>query len=84
MVERDMTCPACTESHLRVSHLFYGTCKGCAARAVVRGRNFRRCQKEGLQDRWYRRECEQMGVTHDEVLAEAQLDFLNRRESATT
>jgi hypothetical protein len=78
-----MTCPACDAAHKHVSHLFHANCHGCAARAVARGRNFRKAQKDGIQDRWYRRELEQMGVTHDQVKAAHASDFINRRESAT-
>jgi hypothetical protein len=73
-----MTCPACDAAHRIVSHLFHANCAGCAARAIARGRNFRKAQKDGIQDRWYRRELEQFGVTHAEVLAEHARDFLEK------
>jgi len=77
-------CPACDAAHKRVSHVFHANCPGCAARSVARGRNFRKSQKDGIQDQWYRYECQQLGVTHDQVKAEARLDFLTRQPETST
>jgi hypothetical protein len=74
-----MTCTACDAAHVRVSHLFHANCQGCAARAIARGRNFRKSMNDGFLDRWYRRELEQMGVTHEDVKREHALDQLERR-----
>ena len=73
------TCPACAESSSAVSHLFHAGCKGCAARAVSRGPNFRRCRDAGRQDRAYQGELRQLGVTHEEVRAAYQGDAINRK-----
>lgn len=73
-----MTCPACQAAHARTSHLFHNGCKGCAARAIARGRKFRKSQQEGYLTNWYRRELEQFGVTHAEVREEHARDAINR------
>lgn len=69
-------CGACVKAALTVSHEFHAGCPGCAARAVSRGPNFARCRKEGAQDRRYRAELEQFGVTHDQVREQAAKDMV--------
>lgn len=81
-----MTCEACVQAAAKVSHLFYGGCRGCAARSIVRGPHFRRVQQAGMQDRQYRATLAQLGVTHEEVREQAAADMLlkvqQRRERA--
>lgn len=77
-----MSCPACTKAAERLTGVFQAGCKGCAARAVSRGPNFRRARDSGYQDRKYRGELEQFGVTHDQVKAAAAADFEQQRKRA--
>lgn len=69
-------CANCTQARLGPWHGFTANCLGCAARAVARGPNFRRCCQAGMQDRRYRSELEQFGVTHDQVREVAKVDKL--------
>lgn len=71
-------CEDCRQAALTVWHSFRANCPGCAARAVARGPNYRRARDAGKQDRRYRSELEQYGVTHGEVKAAAQADQLQR------
>jgi hypothetical protein len=73
-----MTCRACEESARQVSHLFHANCRGCMARGVGRGPNFRRCRDAGRLDRKYEDELRLAGVTHAEVKAAHDADFLER------
>lgn len=74
------TCPACAEARERESHLFHAGCLGCAARAVSRGPNYRRCRDAGRQDRQYQGELRQLGVTHEQAREAYQTDAINRRK----
>ena len=76
-----MTCPDCTTAATEAWHGFRSGCKGCAARAVSRGPNYRRCRDAGRQDRQYQGELRQLGVTHDEVRAAHRADAINRQET---
>jgi len=72
------TCPACEKAAAKVSHEFRMGCRGCAARSIVRGPHFKRVQLAGMQDRQYRGALAQLGVTHEEVRAQAAVDMLLR------
>lgn len=69
-----MTCPACQRAAERVSHLFEANCRGCCARAVARGQDFRRVRLAGVQDHRYRLALQQFSLTHDEVKSAAAAD----------
>lgn len=73
-----MSCADCTNAAAKPWHGFSAGCLGCAARAVSRGPNYREAQKEGRQTRKYRGECEQLGVTHQQVLEAVRVDALQR------
>lgn len=70
-------CPDCAASARAPWHGFRAACSGCAARAVSRGPNYRRCLTAGMQDRLYRDELELLGVTHQAVREAAAADKLN-------
>lgn len=74
----ETTCAACEQSRVTVSHSFHAGCRGCAARAVSRGPNYRRVRQAGVLDRQYRGELDALGVTHDEVKAAAAADAIDR------
>jgi hypothetical protein len=82
MPDMSHACAACAKAHAKLSGEFQGGCRGCAARAVSRGPNFRRCRDAGRTDRRYLAECAQHGVSHEEVRAEAARDAANRKEPA--
>lgn len=71
---RARICRDCDQAAGRRWHGFTSGCLGCAARAVGRGLNYREAQAEGRQTRKYRGECEQLGVTHQQVLEAVRLD----------
>lgn len=73
-----MTCSDCTTAAAEVWHGFRMGCIGCAARAVSRGPNFRRCRDAGRQDRQYQGELRQLGVTHEQARNAYQADAINR------
>ena len=77
-------CQDCTLSASRSWHGFSAGCPGCAARAVSRGPNYRRCLAEGRQDRRYRDELALVGVTHERVKAAAAADFGQRNPTSST
>lgn len=58
-----------------VWHGFRMGCPGCCARATARGPNFHRVRTTGTQDRQYRAQLQQLGLTHEQVKAAAQNDF---------
>ena len=68
-----MTCQACTDARERLHHAFNDCC-GCRARAVARSQHFSRAFKERRQHRGYLQLIEQVGVTHEEVVAAARDD----------
>lgn len=72
------TCPACIASAAEVHYEFRMGCLGCAARAVSRGPNWRRCRDAGRQDSRYQGELRQLGVTHEQVKAAAAADQLGK------
>lgn len=72
-----MNCPDCEAAARGPWHGFMACCQGCAARAVSRGPNYRRCLSSGMQDRLYRQELELLGVTHQAVREAAAADKLN-------
>ena len=76
-----MTCPDCTRAASEVWGGFTYGCRGCAARAVSRGPNFKRCRDNGRQDRKYQGELRQMGTTHAEVLEQARADVMNKERA---
>lgn len=73
-----MSCPDCTTAAQRMHHGFSAGCKGCAARAVSRGPNYRRARDSGRQDWKYRAELENLGVTHEQVREAARVDALGK------
>jgi hypothetical protein len=79
-----MTCEACEAAHRKVWHIFHAGCKGCAARAVVRGQNYDESMRQNRQTWRYRAELQMHGLTHEDVKAEAALDVLHQAERATT
>jgi hypothetical protein len=69
-----MTCADCTAAAADRLHAgFRSGCKGCQARAIARGPHFHRCRLAGKQDAEYRRLLASVGVTHDQVLAAADV-----------
>jgi len=70
-------CHNCARAASAPHHGFSAFCQGCAARAVSRGPNYRRCLAAGMQDRLYREELELLKVTHEAVRAAAAADQLN-------
>lgn len=72
-------CQNCSKARAELWHGFTAGCPGCAARAVSRGPNFRRCRDAGRQDRRYRDELELVGVTHQQVIEAAAADFEHRK-----
>jgi hypothetical protein len=64
-----VTCIDCTEAAKRPWHGFRFGCQECAARAISRGPNFRRCRDAGRLDRKYQAELDLLGCTHDQVKA---------------
>ena len=75
-------CKACKKATERASGEFIGGCLGCAARAAARSPHYRRVRDAGVLDRQYRSMCEQYGVTHEQVRAQAQVDVQSLREAA--
>lgn len=73
-----MTCPACAAAAEGPHHSFRYGCLGCAAREVARGPHYHRCGATGVQDRQYRAQLEQFGVTHQAVREQAQSDQLKQ------
>lgn len=78
-----MRCEDCDTAAKEPHHGFRANCKGCAARAVSRGPNWRRVRDAGMQDRRYRAELELLGVTHEAVREAAAADRLNQPERTT-
>lgn len=74
----DDICPDCYLAAKELHHGFRMGCRGCAARAVSRGPNYRRVRQAGALDRQYRGELDALGVTHDEVKAAAAADAIDR------
>lgn len=72
-----MTCVDCEAASKAPWHGFKAACPGCAARAVSRGANYRRCLAGGMQDRRYRDELDLLKVTHEAVREAAAADKLN-------
>lgn len=75
-------CPECIAAAAAPHWTFRGDCKGCAARAVARGPNFRDSRVKGAQTRRYRDELTQFGVTHDEVRAAHAVDAEAKEKAA--
>jgi hypothetical protein len=73
-----MSCDNCEQSSAREWHGFTAGCLGCAARAVARGPNWRRCLAAGAKDRLYLEELELYGVSHREVCKAAAADQLEK------
>lgn len=71
-------CPACAESAERVSHSFRPDCRGCCARAISRGPNFREAKHAGRQTPKYRGELAQFSIEHAEVVAAAAVDRVGK------
>jgi len=70
-----MSCEDCTKAATQVWHGFTMGCQGCCARATARGPNFHRVRTTGSQDRPYRAQLQQFGLTHEQVKAAALNDF---------
>lgn len=77
-----MNCTDCAKSAAQSWHGFRANCLGCAARAVSRGPNYRRCLSAGRLDHRYTDELRLHGVTHAEAKAAAALDFERRGVAA--
>lgn len=73
-------CKHCITAAAKPHHGFAAGCPGCAARAVARGPNWRRCLAAGVQDRLYREELALYQVTHEDVRQAAAADQLNRKD----
>ena len=69
-------CPDCAKAAAGVWHGFRAGCQGCCARATARGPNFARVRTTGSQDRQYRAQLQQFGLTHEQVKAAAAADFI--------
>ncbi len=76
-------CIDCKTASAQLHHGFHANCPGCAARAVSRGSNYRRCLANGTQDRLYRDELELLKVTHAAVREAAAADRLNHQPEST-
>jgi hypothetical protein len=76
-----MGCADCQSALVGPHHGYTAGCGGCAARAVSRGPNYRRCLAAKAQDRKYRAELEAMNVTHEQVREAAQRDALGKVEA---
>lgn len=75
-----MICQDCEAASKVPWHGFRAGCLGCAARAVSRGPNYRRCLQAGMQDRLYRDELQLLKVTHEAVRAAAAADAINHEK----
>lgn len=73
-----VTCVDCEAASKALWCGFQAGCLGCAARAVSRGPNYRRCLSNGTQDRLYRAELETLHVTHAAVKEAAAADYLSK------
>jgi hypothetical protein len=78
-----MTCPACLAAQHELSHLFLANCQGCDARALSRSRPFAESRKAQALTDEYRDALGKLEITHEQVKAAHDTDFINRRESAT-
>jgi hypothetical protein len=71
-----MRCHDCQAALVGPSHGFTASCKGCAARAISRGPNYRAALDSGRQGAMYRDELHKLGVTHEDVKAAAAADAM--------
>lgn len=69
-------CKDCLASAVKRHHGFTAECKGCCARAIARGPNFREAKNVGRQTPKYRDELAQFGMVHEQVQAAAAKDVL--------
>lgn len=72
-------CPDCLQAAQKMHHGFAMGCRGCCARAIARGPNFREAKKAGRQTPNYRGELAQFEMQHEEVLKAAAADKLGSK-----
>jgi hypothetical protein len=72
-------CPDCTAATQKLWHGFALDCPGCKARAISRGPNFRDAKASGRQGWKYRQELTAFAVEHQQVVAAAGHDAMNRK-----
>lgn len=76
-----MTCPDCTKSCTEPWYVTTLYCRGCTARVVSRGIDFDRVRKNNKVDAAYRDVLERCGLTHKEVRAAWDADYVNKAPS---
>lgn len=76
-----MTCPDCTRAAVESWHIFTLYCRGCAARTVSRGIDFHRVKKNDKLDAAYRTVLDRFGLSHKEVRAAWDADYVNKAPS---
>lgn len=74
-----MTCNDCLKAAQKQHHGFAMDCRGCCARAIARGPNYREAKQAGRQTIKYRGELTQFGMSHEDVLKAAAADKLGNK-----
>jgi DNA-directed RNA polymerase subunit RPC12/RpoP len=76
------TCIHCREASERQSHTGDSACPVCTARAIARGKDFARVRAAGVLDNEYTALVAAAGLTHEQVKAAAEADWMTKRKRA--
>lgn len=76
-----MGCPNCTRAQVELWHGFRSGCKGCQARAAIRGPQFFESRRDGRQTPAYRHLLTQLNLTHQQVLDAYKTDAIRKKGS---
>jgi hypothetical protein len=71
-------CEDCKHASLEPWHGFTANCRGCWARTVARSPDFARVRAAQWVDRDYLALLARFGLTHNEVKAAAEVDFMSK------
>lgn len=79
MTDPQRDCPDCAAAVVRRHWVFRSGCKGCTARGIGRGPNFKASADAGRLTARYREELRMCEVSHEAVKAARAADYEARR-----
>jgi hypothetical protein len=77
-----MSCIDCTASAAYQHHAFTGSCACCTARHIARGKDFARVRAAGVLDNEYTALIAAANLTHADVKAASEADWMTKRKRA--
>jgi len=84
MTDAREPCADCLAASQRLHVVYRTSCRGCLARMTARGLLYFKAREEGRQTKEYLSELRRIGVTHAEVKAAADADWMTKGAECST